>query len=37
MIPEDMQEKTEFSKKLAKYTVSLVQYARILLQKEIKP
>ena len=36
-IPEDMEEKTEFVKKLARYIVSLVQYARILQQKEIKP
>lgn len=35
-LPEDQQEKTEFSEKLARYNISLVQYTRILLQKEIK-
>ena len=35
-LPEDQQEKTEFSENLARYNISLVQYTRILLQKEIK-
>lgn len=36
-IPDDPVEKVDFSKKLGKYNISLLQYMRILLQKEIKP